>query len=172
VRLMEPQPPFDEKYAWPLYNIENVILTGNPAYVNIGAKKGKDFPGFNVLTYHGFSYSYYANNVQSLSEKRLNAPSKIMAYLLKNRHLAPANSSVQYFPSEEDELLIRKVPDIFVSGHTHKMEISFYKGVLIISVAAWEQETEYQKRKGVKPDFCKVPMLNLKTRAIKILDFE
>ncbi len=172
VRLMEPQPPFDEKYAWPLYNMENVILTGNPAYVNIGAKKERNFTGFDVLTYHGFSYPYYANNVPTLSEKRLNAPDKIMAYLLKNRHLAPSNSSTQYFPSEEDNLLIKKIPDIFVSGHTHKMEISSYKGVLIISVAAWEQETEYQKRKGVKPDFCKVPMLNLKTRAIKILDFE
>lgn len=172
VRIMEPQPLFDEKYAWPLYNLKNVILTGNPAYVNIGAKKGKNFSGFDVLTYHGFSYPYYANNVQSLSGKRLNAPDKIMAYLLKNRHLAPANSSTQYFPSEKDNLLIRKVPDIFVSGHTHKMEVSSYKGVLIISTAGWEKETEYQKRKGNKPDFCKVPMLNLKTRAVKILDFE
>ncbi len=172
VRLMEPQPTFDEKYAWPLFNLENVILTGNPAYVNIGAKKEKEFPGFDVLTYHGFSYPYYANNVPSLSKKRLNAPGKIMKYLLKNRHLAPTNSSTQYFPSEEDHLLIKKIPNIFVSGHTHKMAVSFYKGVLIISVAAWEHETEYQKRKGNKPDFCKVPMLNLKTRAIKILDFE
>jgi len=172
VRLMEPQPIFDEKYAWPLFHLENVILTGNPAYVNIGAKKEKEFPGFDVLTYHGFSYPYYANNVPSLSKKRLNAPDKIMKYLLKNRHLAPTNSSTQYFPFEEDHLLIKKIPDIFVSGHTHKMAVSFYKGVLIISVAAWEHETEYQKRKGNKPDFCKVPMLNLKTRAIKILDFE
>ena len=39
VRLMEPQPFFDEKYAWPLYNLENVILTENPSKVNIGAKK-------------------------------------------------------------------------------------------------------------------------------------
>ncbi len=172
VRLMEPQPLFDEKYAWPLYHLNNVILTGNPAYVNIGAKKERSFPGFDILTYHGFSYPYYANNVQSLSEKRLNAPDKIMAYLLKNRHLAPSNSSTQYFPSEKDDLLIRKIPDIFVSGHTHKMEVSSYKGVLIISTGGWELETENQKRKGVKPDFCKIPMLNLKTRAIKILDFE
>jgi len=170
VRLMEPQPPLDEKYAWPLYSMGNVILTGNPSYVNIGAEE--DFPGFDILTYHGFSYPYYANNVQSLSEKRLNAPDKIMRYLLKNRHLAPANSSVQYFPSEKDNLIIRKVPDIFVSGHTHKMAVSSYNGVLIISIAAWEEETEYQKRFGNKPDFCKVPMLNLKTRQIKILDFE
>ena len=42
----------------------------------------------------------------------------------------------------------------------------------MISVSGWEEETEYQKRKGNTPDFCKVPMVNLKTGAIKILDFE
>ncbi|MBW6442662.1 metallophosphoesterase [Patescibacteria group bacterium] len=172
VRLMEPQPPLDEKYAWPLYNLKNLIFTPNPSYVNIGADKRLNFSGFDVLTYHGFSYAYYANNIPSLIEKGLNAPDKIMIYLLKNRHLAPTNSSVQYFPHKIDELLIKKVPDIFVSGHTHKMEVSSYKGVLIISTSTWEQETSYNKRKGNTPDFCKVPMLNTKTRSIKILDFE
>lgn len=170
VRLLEPQPLLDEKYAWPLYNMKNVILTGNPAYVNIGAKR--NFVGFDILTYHGFSYTFYANNVPSLIKKGLNAPEKIMAYLLKNRHLAPTHSSLQYLPLEKDGLLIRKVPDIFVSGHTHKCAISSYNNVLLISTASWEEETENQRRKGNQPDFCKVPMLNLKTREIKILDFE
>ncbi|GAJ02932.1 unnamed protein product, partial [marine sediment metagenome] len=83
----------DEKYAWPLYNLKNVILTGNPTYVNIGTKK--NFSGFDVLTYHGFSYVFYANNIPSLIEKGLDAPEKVMAYLLKNRHLAPTHTSVQ-----------------------------------------------------------------------------
>ena len=170
VRLLEPQPYLDEKYAWPLYNLKNVIMTGNPAYVNIGAKK--DFSGLNVLTYHGFSYIFYSNNIPSLIKKGLNAPDKIMAYLLKNRHLAPTHTSVQYVPLEKDGLLIKKVPDIFVSGHTHKCAVSSYNKVLLISTASWEEETENQRRKGNQPDFCKVPMLNLKTREIKILDFE
>ena len=170
VRLLEPQPPLDEKYAWPLYNMKNVILIGNPAYVNIGAKKG--FFGFNVLSYHGFSYPFYSNTVPSLMAGGLNAPEKIMAYLLKNRHLAPTYSSTQYFPYEKDALIIRDIPDIFVSGHSHKLSVDSYKGVLLISTATWEEETEYQKRKGNLPDFCKVPLFNLKTRAIKILDFE
>ena len=167
---MEPQPPLDEKYSWSLYSLPNVIMTGNPAYVNIGATK--DFPGFDILTYHGFSYPYYANTVPSLLEGGVNAPEKIMAYLLKNRHLAPSYSSVQSFPSEKDELVIRKVPDIFVSGHLHKFAISSYNNVLIISNSAWELETENQKKRGNKPDFCKVPVFNLKTGGIKILDFE
>lgn len=170
VRLLEPQPILDEKYAWPLYNMKNVILTGNPAYVNIGEKK--NFSGFDVLTYHGFSYFFYSNNIPSLIEKGLDAPEKVMAYLLKNRHLAPTHTSVQYFPFEKDQLLIKKIPDIFVSGHTHKCAVSSYNNVLLISTSSWEEETENQRRKGNHPDFCKVPMFNLKTREIKILDFE
>ena len=170
VRLLEPQPPLDEKYAWPLYNMRNVILTQNPAYVNIGAKE--NFSGFDILTYHGISYYYYANNIPSLIEKGLNAPDKVMAYLLKNRHLAPTYSSIQYFPFEKDDLLIRKIPDIIVSGHTHKCAVSSYNNTLLISTGTWEEETEYQRRKGNQPDFCKVPVFNLKTRAIKILDFD
>jgi len=170
VRLMEPQPPLDEKYAWALYDLPNVIMTGNPSYVNIGARN--DFPGFDILLYHGFSYTYYANYVPSLIKTGLNSPERIMAYLLKNRHLAPAYTSTQYFPSEKDYLVIDKVPDIFVSGHLHKCAISSYNGILLISNSSWEEETENQKKRGNQPDFCKVPMINLKTRAIKILDFD
>src|SRR3989339_863351 len=68
VRLMEPQPMLDEKYAWPIYEIENVIITTNPSTVNIGSKEG--FQGFDVLTYHGFSFTYYANNVPKLMIKK------------------------------------------------------------------------------------------------------
>ena len=95
-----------------------------------------------------------------------------MKYLLKNRHLAPSHSSNQYFPHEEDALLIKKVPDIFLSGHTHKCGVTNYNNVLIISVSCWEAMTPYQEKFGNEPDHCKVPMLNLKTRAVKILDFE
>ena len=171
VRLMEPQPPLDEKYAWPLYNLENVILTGNPCYVNIGSTQ--NFQGFNILTYHGFSFPYYANNIPSLIlGKAMNSPEKIMKYLLKNRHLAPTHSSVQYFPSKQDFLMIKKVPDIFVAGHTHKSAITYYNNVLLVSVSSWEEKTPYQEKFGNEPDHCKVPLFNLKTRAVKILDFE
>jgi len=171
VRLMEPQPIFDKKYAWPLYELENVTLVTNPSYINFGAKE--NFPGFDILMYHGFSYPFYADNVPSLIKiDAINAPDKIMSYLLKNRHLAPTHSSVQYYPLEEDPLLIENIPDIFFSGHTHKMAASYYNNILLISSASWESMTEYQEKLGNKPDFCKVPMFNLKTREIKILDFE
>ncbi len=171
VRIMEPQPVFDLKYAWPLYNLENVIITENPCLLNFGAQE--DFVGFDVLTYHGFSYPYYAGNIPELIKKKaMNSPEEIMKYLLKHRHLAPTHGSTQYFPHKEDSLIIKNVPDIFVSGHTHKCGVSYYNNILIISTSCWEAMTPYQEKFGNEPDHCKVPMLNLKTRAVKILDFE
>lgn len=171
VRVMEPQPILDEKYAWPLYEMENVILTPNPCYVNIG--ETDSFSGFNVLTYHGFSFPYYANAISYLIQKKaMNCPEEIMKYLLKNRHLAPTHGSTQYFPLEKDGLLIREVPDIFVSAHTHKCGVTYYNNILVISVSCWEAMTPYQEKFGNIPDHCKVPMFNLKTRKMKILDFE
>jgi len=171
VRLMEPQPLLDEKYAWPLYEMENVVMINNPATVNIGA--GENFSGFNVLAYHGFSFPYYASTVDSLIKVRaMNQPELIMEYFLKNRHLAPTHASVQYFPCEQDVHFIKEVPDIFVSGHTHKSGVTYHNNVLVISVSSWEGMTPYQEKFGNTPDHCKVPMFNLKTRAVKILDFE
>jgi len=170
VRLAEPQPVLDEKYAWPLYNLKNIIMVSNPSMINIGAKN--NFSGFDVLSYHGFSYPFYVNNVPKLmAADAINAPDKIMHYLLQHRHLAPSHSSVQYTPHEKDPLTIRNVPDIFVSGHTHKGAVSYYNNILVISSTCWESLTPFQEKMGNKPDFCKVPMFNLKTRAVRILDF-
>jgi len=171
VRLMEPQPIFDKKFAEALYKLENVIVATNPCKVNFAKRDG--FPGFDLLMYHGFSFFYFIDNVPSLIQANAkNAPEKVMTYLLKNRHLAPSHMSVQYYPLEEDPFVIDKVPDIFFSGHTHKCGITFHNNILVISGATWEDITPMQERRGNDPDFCKVPILNLKTGAIKILDFE
>jgi len=171
VRLMEPQPLLDEKFAWPLFEIENLILTENPCILKIG--ESASFEGFEVLTYHGFSFPYYSNSIPKLMiEKTMNQPEKIMKYLLKMRHLAPTHASTQYFPLEKDGLLIRKSPDIFVSGHTHKSGVSYLNNVLVISVSSWEGKTAYQEKFGNEPDHGKVISFNLKTRAVKVLDFE
>jgi DNA polymerase II small subunit len=170
VRLMEPQPLYDEKHAWALHQMKNVILTENPALVNIASRR--DFSGINVLTYHGFSYPFYANNVSRLMKIRaMNSPEKIIEYLLKHRHLAPTHGSVQYFPGK-DIHIIRDIPDIVFSGHTHKSGVVYFNNILILSCSTWETLTPYQEKFGNIPDHCKVPLVNLQTRAVKILDFE
>jgi DNA polymerase II small subunit len=171
IRLMEPQPILDEKYAWPIFNLKNITLTTNPSLINIASNS--NFEGFNILMYHGYSFFYYADNVNSLIiNKAAHKPELIMKYLLKNRHLAPTHGSVQYFPSERDCHIIREIPDIFIAGHTHKSAVAYCNNILCISVSGWESLTSYMEKRGAKPDFCKVPLLNLKTRSIKILDFE
>lgn len=171
VRLAEPQPILDDKYAWPLYNLKNVVFASNPSTINIGARR--NFSGFDVLAYHGFSYFYYASNIPKLIvQDSANSPDKIMTYLLQHRHLAPTHTSIQYVPMEKDPMVIKNIPDIFVSGHTHTGTISNYNNVLVISSSCWEDLTPIQEKFGSKPNFCKVPMFNLKTRAIKMLDFE
>ena len=171
MRIMEPQPLFNEKYAWPIYQLENVTLVGNPSQINIAAREG--FGGLDILSYHGFSFVYYFGNVGSLiKEKAQHTPEKIMKYLLRMRHLAPTHSSTQYFPGENDSLLIENIPDIFVAGHLHKSAVAYHNNILLLSVSSWEGMTDYEIKMGAQPDFCKVPMLNLKTRAVKILDFE
>ncbi|MEK6880685.1 MAG: metallophosphoesterase, partial [Nanoarchaeota archaeon] len=171
VRIMEPQPILNEKYAWPLFELDNVILTTNPALVNIAATK--DFSGMNVLLYHGYSYNYYANNVSSLRlNKAYTRPEIIREFLLKRRHLAPTHSSTLYFPHEKDVHLIRDVPDILLSGDLHKSSVAYYNNILSISSSCWQEKTDFQEKVGHEPDIAKVPLLNLKTRAIKILDFE
>ena len=107
-----------------------------------------------------------------MKEKAVNHPEKIMEYLLKFRHLAPTHGSVQYFPCDRDNHVIRQVPDIFVSGHLHKSGVVYYNNILLVSTSTWESLTPYQEKFGNVPDHCKVPMMNLKTRAVKILDFE
>ena len=171
VRLMEPQPSLDEKYAWALYELENVVMVGNPCLINIASNEF--FEGFDVLLYHGFSYPYYANSVPQLMQiKSMNFPEKIIEYLLKQRHLAPTHSSVQYYPCEKDVHLINKIPDFFISAHTHKSSVKIYNNIFLISTSSWESFTPYQEKFGNTPDHCKIPMINLKTHEVKILDFE
>jgi len=112
VRLMEPQPAFDKKYAWPLYELKNVILSGNPSTINLGAKES--FSGFNILIYHGYSFPYYVGTISKLIlANAMNSPELIMKYLLKQRHLAPSHTSTQYFPSEKDSLIFMKMYPIY-----------------------------------------------------------
>jgi len=82
----------------------------------------------------------------------MDCPEEIMKYLLRNRHLAPTHPSIQYFPLEQDPLLIKKIPDIFVSAHTHKSGVGYYNNTLIISTSCWELMTPYQEKFGNKPD--------------------
>jgi len=171
VRLPEPQPPIDEEFGGEITKIENLYLVSNPASIEIGCTKNKE--GVNVLIYHGASMHGWIDELETLRlEKANHNPSKIIKHILKHRHLSPIHSANVYIPSEKDDaLMIKTVPDIIVTGDMHRTDVDMYNGILIICGSCWQSITPFEEKVGNIPDPCKVPMLNLKTREMKILDF-
>jgi len=171
LRIAEPQPEFYRDFAAPLYALENVTIVSNPAIVNIASDE--NFPGFDVLLYHGYSFDYYVHNVDSIrNQGGYDRADLIMKFLLKRRHLAPTYTSTLYIPdSKRDPLVIERIPDFFVSGHIHKTSVSNYKGVTLICGSCWQSKTPFQEKVGHHPEPARVPIVNLKTRDIKILRF-
>ncbi|PIZ51440.1 hypothetical protein COY27_03555 [Candidatus Woesearchaeota archaeon CG_4_10_14_0_2_um_filter_33_13] len=171
VHLAEPQPIFYKQYAPDLFLMPNVTLVTNPAVVNIG--KTKSFSGFDVLMYHGYSFDYYVSNVETIRNGGgYHRADLIMKFLLRRRHLAPSFKSTPYFPGhKEDPLLIKIIPDFFITGHIHYSKVANYKGVTMICGSCWQGKTSFQEKMGHEPEPGRVPLVNLKTRQVKILKF-
>ncbi|MBS3143652.1 metallophosphoesterase [Candidatus Woesearchaeota archaeon] len=171
LRLAEPQPKLHPVYAKSIYELGNTTILTNPSMVNIFSSK--DFEGFNILLYHGSSYPYLADNVESVRIKgRLDRADLIMKHSLQARHLAPTHNSVQYIPGEEDTLVIDKIPDFYLSGHIHKVTALNYRGVTLIGGGCWTEQTEDQEKRGIVPEPSKVVVVNMKSREVKIFNFK
>ncbi|MFA6461530.1 MAG: DNA-directed DNA polymerase II small subunit [Candidatus Woesearchaeota archaeon] len=171
VHLAEPQPAFYKEYSPQLFDLPNVTLVTNPSIINIA--KTDTFEGFDVLMYHGYSFDYYINNVEAIRNNGgYHRADLVMKFLLKRRHLAPSFASTPYFPAHaEDPLLIKKIPDFFVSGHIHYSKVANYKGITMISGSCWQGKTSFQEKMGHEPEPARVPLVNLKTREVKVLKF-
>ncbi|MBS3091859.1 metallophosphoesterase [Candidatus Pacearchaeota archaeon] len=168
VRVAEPQPIIGETYGGALYNLDNLYLVTNPSLIEVGTDVK-----FKVLMYHGASMHGIINSIDNLRMNRAHDyPTQIVKYMLKKRHLAPTHSLVTYTPLEnEDALLIKEIPDIVATGDLHRPEISDYNGILLFSGSCWQSITPFEEKVGNNPDPCKVPILNLQTREVKMLDF-
>ncbi|MBU1051749.1 MAG: metallophosphoesterase [Nanoarchaeota archaeon] len=171
-RVAEPQPIINKKYAPQLYEIENLVLVTNPTMVKLleGEKE------FKVLMYHGASMNALINEVKSLRMmKAYRCPAKAVEQMLKRRHLAPmygVSPSIVYVPNaEHDPLVISEVPDVLCTGEVHHLDVGSYNRVLIITGSCWQAQTPFEEKVGHVPDPCKVPVLNLKTRELKVFDF-
>lgn len=171
LRLAEPQPILDKDVAKSLHELNNVQLVSNPAVINIGSYG--DFKGFNVLMYHGYSFDYYINNVESLREQGgYDRADLVMKFLMKKRHLAPSHGSTLFVvDSDRDDLIIDEVPDFFVCGHVHNTSISHYGKTTLISGSCWQTITKFQEKVGHHPEPGRVPIVNLKTRDVKLMKF-
>ncbi len=168
VRVAEPQPIIGETYGEALYALDNLYLVTNPSLIEVGTDVK-----FKVLMYHGASMHGIISSIDSLRINRAHDyPTQVVKYILKKRHLAPTHSLVTYTPLEnEDALLIKEIPDIVATGDLHRPEISDYNGILLFSGSCWQSITPFEEKVGNDPDPCKVPIFNLKTREVKMLDF-
>ena len=170
-RISEPQQELYKDFAKAIWALPNITMVSNPALVNIHSNP--NFKGFDVLIYHGYSFDYYVDQVDSIRNNGgYNKPDLIMKFLLKRRHLAPTHSSTLYMPDpKRDCLIINRIPDFFVTGHIHKSSVSHYRNVTMICGSCWQSKTQFQEKMGHKPEPCRVPIVNLQTRAVKILKF-
>jgi DNA polymerase II small subunit len=162
----EPQPIIGECFAEGLHKMENVHLVPNPSLVEIDG-------GFKVLMYHGASINRF---IDEIPEIRTNfghrSPTRVVKEMLRRRHLAPMHGGMDYIPCEKgDPMVIDIIPDILATADQHRPEISMHNNVLLIASSCWQSITPFEEKVGNVPDPCKVPLFNLKTREIKILDF-
>lgn len=171
LRLSEPQPILSKDFAKPMYGLNNAIMVSNPGYVNIHSSN--NFPGFDVMMYHGYSFDYFVAHVDSLrNQGGYDRADLIMKFLLKRRHLAPTHLSTLYIPdTKNDPLVVERVPDFFLSGHIHKTATANYRNTTLICGSCWQSKTLFQEKVGHNPEPSRVPIVNLQTRDIKILRF-
>jgi DNA polymerase II small subunit len=160
------------EYAQSIYDIPNVTIVSNPAMVNIDATD--TFPGFDCLLYHGGSFIYYADMIPSIraagGQKRVDL---VMKFLLQRRHLAPTHNAALTIPTtDRDWLLIDRIPDLFISGHIHRVSVSDYRNVTCINAGCWTETTEDQVKRGLEPQPSKLVLMNLQTRKAKVMNFK
>lgn len=164
VRLAEPQPALYTKVADPLRKI-NVKLVGNPALLSV--------EGVKFLIYHGMGFDDLISAVSDLDREDVVSP---MREVLKRRHMAPIygepmGGRTPIAPEKEDYLIIDEIPDVFHCGHLHRYGCDDYHGVLIVNSATFQEQTVFMKRQGITPTPGLVPVINLKTKEARTINF-
>ena len=169
LRLAEPQHVLFQDIAEPVYQINNITMASNPAVINI--HNVDRFPGFDVLLYHGMSFDKLVSDVPFLRKYGYERADKIMEFLLKKRHLAPAHGSTLINPMARDFLVIDKPVDVFASGHIHYTKVGRYKNITTIGTGCFQKKTPFQEKLGHNPTPGRVPILSLKENQVKVMRF-
>lgn len=161
VRQALPQPAIPKDFAEPIYEARPIISLGNPAKIKLH--------GVRFLLYHGKSLD---DVIASIPKMNFHFPEKAMEFLLKCRHLAPEfGKRTPIAPRKNDCLIIEDPPDVFQAGHIHVVKYSLYRGSLVINCGTWQLQTEYQKKMGLEPTPGILPVLNLHSMQISLINF-
>lgn len=161
VRKALPQPAISNQFLEPLREARKIHSFGNPCLLSLHSVE--------TLLYHGRSLDDVISSVPTMKHEH---PGKAMTLLLKSRHLAPVyGGKTLLSPEHKDFLVIERVPDIFHSGHIHRLECTNYRGVLLVNSGCWQEQTEYMRRHGFFPTPGKAPAVNLQTLEVATIPF-
>lgn len=169
VGLAEPQPPLKKDFSKAIKERlgDRVLLLSNPSYVRLHSIDG----GLTTLIYHGYSFDRLIDRISVFRKEGYKNSWKVMRYMLQVRHLAPLYGSSLQIPNKKDYLFIDIIPDIFVMGHIHYLSVGEYRGTHLIVSSTWQAPTSYQIMLGHEPQPGFVPLLNLKERRVRVLNF-
>ncbi|WP_336326384.1 DNA-directed DNA polymerase II small subunit [Halovenus sp. HT40] len=162
VRLAEPQPAFDEELR-DIMSAHDATISANPSIVTV--------EGVSVLMYHGVSLDEVIAELpdESATYER---PHDAMEQLLRKRHVAPQyGGQTRVAPEPEDHLVMEEVPDIFHTGHVHKLGYGKYHDVLMVNSSCWQAQTDFQKKVNLDPDVGYAPIIDLQTLDLTIRQF-
>ncbi|SDL90497.1 DNA polymerase II small subunit [Halogranum gelatinilyticum] len=162
VRLAEPQPGFDEELR-EIMSAHDAKITSNPSTVTV--------ENVSVLMYHGVSLDEVIAELPA-DKASYDEPHKAMYQLLKKRHVAPQyGGHTRVAPEEKDYLVIEDVPDVFHTGHVHKLGWGKYHNVLAVNSGCWQAQTDFQKSVNIDPDAGYAPILDLDTLEMTVRKF-
>jgi len=162
VRLAEPQPAFDENLR-EIMSAHDARISANPSMVTV--------EGVSFLMYHGVSLDEVIAELPE-EEASYDRPQDAMKHLLRKRHVAPQyGGNTRIAPEEEDHLVMEEVPDIFHTGHVHKLGYGSYHNVRMINSSCWQAQTDFQKSVNLDPDVGYAPIVNLQTLDLTIRQF-
>lgn len=138
-------------------------ITSNPSTVTID--------GVSVLLYHGVSLDEVIAEHPS-DDVTYDDPQNAMELLLKKRHVAPPfGGRTRLAPEAEDHLAIDTVPDVFHTGHVHKLGVGIHHNVRLVNSGCWQHQTAFQESVNISPDVATAPILDLDTLDITVHKF-
>jgi len=156
-----PQPAISEDYMPSLQGKRRIYSLSNPCTVSLH--------GVEVLMFHGRSLDDIIGAVPGIEHQH---PEKAMRLLIQCRHLAPIyGGKTTLSPESRDYLVINRIPDIFHAGHIHVYGACNHRGVLIVNSGGWQEQTDYMAKLGLVPTPGIVPVVNLQTLEVKVLNF-
>jgi len=158
VRPAEPQPMLEPNVQ---QKFNSTIHVGNPARITLS--------GIDVLSYHGKGIDDIVPRVEDVTYDK---PQEAMKLMIQKRHLAPMwGERNALSPEEEDQMVIRDPPDIFVTGHTHAHAAEWYRGIPLVVSSTFQGETDFMQMMGYKPKMGYLTVYNIQNRQFRIAQF-